>query len=79
MDPNSKPWYTSTGVWGSILAVAAPLIGVIFHVSISDANSAAISDALAALGSGIGGLIAVYGRVTATTMITQTVSGKPAV
>ena len=65
----SKPWYTSTGVWGGIIAAASPLIGIIFHVSLSDANVTALSDSLAAFGSGIGGLIAIYGRMKATTSI----------
>jgi len=65
---DSKPWYTSTTVWGGIIAAASPLIGVIFHVNLAS-ESAAIADALAALGAGIGGLIAVYGRTKATTTI----------
>lgn len=66
----TKPWYTSSTIWGGILAAVSPLIGIIFHINISDANTAAISDALAALGSGIGGLLAVWGRMRATTTIT---------
>jgi hypothetical protein len=65
---DTKPWYTSTTIWGSIIAITAPLIGAIFHVNIST-ESAAIADALAGIGGAIGGLIAVYGRVKATTSI----------
>ena len=64
----SKPWYASTTVWGGIIAAVSPLIGVIFHVNLAS-EATAISDALAALGAGIGGLIAVYGRTKASTTI----------
>ena len=65
----SSNWYESRGVWGGILAIAAPLIGVLLHKSISSADITAVSDALAAIGGAVGGLIAVYGRVNATTTI----------
>jgi hypothetical protein len=66
---DSKPWYASSGVWGGILAVVAPLIGVLLHKTVSSADITAVSDALAAIGGAVGGLIAVYGRVNATTTI----------
>ena len=66
---DNKPWYTSTSIWGGIIASVSPLIGVIFHFNISSSDVTIISDALAAFGSGIGGLIAIYGRMKATTTI----------
>lgn len=62
----SKPWYASVGVWGGLVAIAAPLVGALFHVTISDADMASITDALTGIGTAIGGLLAVYGRVRAT-------------
>lgn len=66
---DTKPWYASTGVWGGIIAVLTPLIGAFFHMTVSSADSAALADALAGIGTAIGGILAVYGRVTATTQI----------
>lgn len=66
----SKPWYASSGIWGGILAAAAPAIGLVFHMTVSSADTAQLADALAAIGAGIGGLVAVYGRVKATKQIT---------
>lgn len=65
----SKPWYTSTTIWGSIIAVVSPLIGLLFHLNLTSADSAALADALAGIGAGAGGLVAVYGRLSATTTI----------
>lgn len=65
----TKQWYQSSAVWGGILAVLAPAIAGIFHVTISTADTAQLADLLGAAGGVIGGLIAVYGRVKATKKI----------
>lgn len=67
----TKPWYASSGVWGGFIAVLSPLLGVLFHVSLSDADATAVSDALATLGGAIGGIVAVYGRVKASSKISS--------
>jgi hypothetical protein len=63
----SKPWYASTAVWGGVLAALSPLIALAGYEV--DAGQAA--DLLAALGSLVGGALAVYGRVRATAVIAR--------
>ena len=65
----SKAWYASSGVWGGVLAVAAPIAGVVLKVSIGGDEIALAAEALAAIGGGVGGLLAIYGRVKATQRI----------
>ncbi len=65
----TKPWYASKAVWGGLVAVAAPVASYALHVTIGAGDQATLVDALAGIGSGVGGLLAVYGRVTATRAI----------
>ncbi len=61
----SKAWYASSGVWGGVLAVAAPIAGVVLKVSIGGDEIALAAEALAAIGGGAGGLVAIWGRLKA--------------
>lgn len=58
----------SKTVWGAALAVAGALAGI-FHVNFGPADQAAAADAISALISAAGGLIAIWGRITATKKI----------
>ena len=64
-----KNWYASKGIWGGLIAAAAPIVGGLLHVSITgdDVNTAMgyVSEIVGAAG----GLLAVYGRVKATKQI----------
>lgn len=71
----TKAWYTSKTVWGGLLAILSPLIGSLFHVSVSDSDITQISDILSTIGTSIGGLLAVYGRIKATTKVNPTITG----
>ena len=61
----SKAWYASSGVWGGVLAVAAPIASVVLKVSIGGDEIALTAEALAAIGGGVGGLVAIWGRLKA--------------
>ena len=61
----SKAWYASSGVWGGVLAVAAPVASVVLKVSIGGDEIALAAEALAAIGGGVGGLLAIWGRLKA--------------
>ena len=61
----SKAWYASNGVWGGVLAVAAPVASLVLKVSIGGDEIALAAEALAAIGGGVGGVLAIYGRVKA--------------
>ncbi len=62
-------WYRSQAMWGSILAIAAPIAGA-FGYAVSAADQAAYAQQLALIGGGlasaIGGGLAIYGRLTTT-------------
>ena len=60
----SKPWYKSKTVWGGIVALLAGIAGI-FGYSVGEEAQATVVESLLAVGSAVGGLIAVYGRVTA--------------
>lgn len=65
---DTKPWYASSGVWGGIIAVAAPVLGTL-HYNVSAADQASLSVAIAAVGGAVGGIVAIVGRVTASKQI----------
>jgi hypothetical protein len=60
-----KPWYQSKTVWGALIAIAAPLLGRA-GLEVGGAEQAEIADALTTLACTVGGLLALYGRLTAT-------------
>jgi len=66
---DSKPWYASVTIWGALLAAFAPVGGLVLHHSVSDSDVQSAAVALAAIGAGAGSLIAIIGRLRATTSI----------
>ncbi len=60
-----KPWYQSKTVWGALIAIAAPLLGRA-GLDVGGAEQAEIAEALTTLAGTLGGLLALYGRLTAT-------------
>lgn len=60
-----KPWYQSKTVWGALIAIAAPLVGRA-GLDVGGAEQAEIAEALTTLAGTLGGLLALYGRLTAT-------------
>lgn len=64
-----KFWYQSKTIWGSLVAVAAALAAS-FGVTIDAANQAEIAAAIVQLVGGAGALVAIYGRLKATQVIT---------
>ncbi|SIQ49034.1 hypothetical protein SAMN05880561_103184 [Rhizobium sp. RU33A] len=60
-----KPWYQSKTVWGALIAIAAPLLGRA-GLELGGNEQAEIAEALTTLAGTVGGLLALYGRLTAT-------------
>lgn len=63
-----KKWYHSKAVWGGIVSSLAGLAGVFGFVVDADAQ-AQITNLCLAVGSAVGGLLAIYGRVRASSVI----------
>ena len=60
-----KPWYQSKTIWGALIAIASPLLGRA-GLDVGGAEQAEIAEALTTLAGTVGGLLALYGRLTAT-------------
>ena len=65
---NTKPWYTSRTIWGSIIALLSGVLST-FGFDIDDGTQAAFIDVALQLVAVGGSLMAVAGRVSATSMI----------
>ena len=60
----TKQWYLSKTVWGALVAIAASLLRGMGLELGPDAQSQ-LADDFVSLAGAIGGLIAIYGRLTA--------------
>ena len=59
-----KQWYLSKTVWGALVAILASLLPTM-GMGLDAAAQGQLADDLVALAGAIGGLIAIYGRLTA--------------
>lgn len=65
---DEKPWYLSRGIIGGVVAVIAAIAGAFGH-TVAPADQAALIDALADIGGAAGGILAIYGRAKAKTVV----------
>jgi len=65
---DEKHWYQSKTIWGALLAVIASLFGAL-GISIDSTAQNELSDALVQLIGAIGAITAIYGRISATDII----------
>ena len=61
---NSKPWYASTTIWGGVIALAASVASMFGH-SVSAADQATLMSGVVQVAGGIGGVVAIIGRLVA--------------
>lgn len=61
----TKSWYMSKTVWGGLIAVAAGAAGA-FGYTVAPDDQAQIVEAIVAIATVCGGLLAVFGRVKAS-------------
>lgn len=64
-----KPWYTSVGVWGGVIAMAVGILQSITGHSLGIEDQNAISQGIVQVLEVFGGAVAIYGRYKATTVI----------
>ena len=71
---DKKHWYSSLTIWGTAIltlcALILPLFGKVDLANALQDEQANITDILAALGSLVGSILAVYGRIRAASKIT---------
>lgn len=65
MEPETKPWWASKGVWGGVVAAAAGLAGL-WGVTVGPAEVEQIVTLFTAVTSAVAGLVAVWGRIRAS-------------
>lgn len=59
-----KSWYQSKTIWGALVAVASSLLGLA-GVQLGLDEQGDLADLLVGLGGSLGGLLALYGRISA--------------
>lgn len=59
-----KKWYESKGVWGGIIAMLAAISGAFGYAVDADAQ-ASIAELITVVVGGVGGLLAIIGRIKA--------------
>lgn len=64
----TKPWYASKGVWGGLIGVASPILAYLGY-AIAPEDADALVAGLTTIGGALGGVLAIVGRVGATTQI----------
>lgn len=65
---NLKPWYLSKTVWGGLVAVAASMAHLA-GLTIGPEDQELLAAALAETVATAGGLLAIYGRIAATSKL----------
>ncbi|MCY0094451.1 hypothetical protein [Hoeflea ulvae] len=65
---DSKPWWQSKTLWGAIVTLGSAGLGLA-GLDVSDADREALIELLTSLGAAIGGLMAIFGRITAKNRI----------
>jgi hypothetical protein len=63
-----KNWYHSKTIWGALVAIGASVLKAT-GIDIAAGDQGAIVDSLVNIAGAVGGLLAVYGRLTATSVI----------
>lgn len=61
----SKKWYLSKTIWGALIAVAAPLFQLV-GIELSSDIQAQITDSIVTIAGASGGLLALFGRLSAS-------------
>ena len=59
-----KEWYRSKAVWGALIAIFASL-ALFLGIELGAEDQQALADTLVTLAGALGGLLALYGRLSA--------------
>jgi hypothetical protein len=63
-----KPWYMSRTIWGGLVAAGAAF-GGLFGLSLEGADQAALTEALLQAVGAAGAVVAILGRLAATSRV----------
>lgn len=63
-----KPWWQSKTLWGAIVTIASAGLGLA-GLDLGNGDREALIELLTSLGAALGGVIAIFGRITAKNRI----------
>ncbi|WP_417417477.1 hypothetical protein [Hoeflea sp.] len=63
-----KPWWQSKTLWGAVVTIVSAVLGLT-GLDIAEADREALTGLLTSLGAGLGGVIAIMGRIRARNRI----------
>jgi len=63
-----KPWWQSKTLWGAIVTIGSAALGLA-GLELGETDREALIELLTSLGAVIGGVIAIFGRITARSRI----------
>ena len=67
---NEKPWYLSKTIWASIVTILLSCSSF-FHISADSIDQGSLTDTIIEFVTALSGIVALFGRVSATTLITR--------
>ncbi|WFR96243.1 hypothetical protein [Rhizobium tumorigenes] len=65
---DGKHWYFSKTIWGALLAIGSSVLQM-KGLQLGAADQATIVNSAVSIAGAVGGLLAVYGRISASTAI----------
>jgi len=65
---DSKPWYLSRTIWASLITIVTAAAGIL-GVPVAGIDNAALADTLLQAVTAISGLVAIFGRLGASSRI----------
>ncbi len=65
-----KPWYLSKTIWASIVTIFLSCSGF-FNSSLEHIDQAALTDTIIQFMTALSGIVALFGRVSATSLISR--------
>lgn len=71
----TKNWYESRGVWGAVTTIVVAVLALVGYTVDADSH-AQLTDLLLAVGGGIGGIVALWGRIAARQRIGRRSNGE---
>jgi len=67
---NEKPWYLSKTIWASIVTILLSCSSF-FHISTDSIDQGSLTDTIIEFVTALSGIVALFGRVSARTLITR--------
>lgn len=61
---DTKPWWQSKTLWGSIVTLGSAALGLA-GLEIGEADREGLIELLSSLGAALGGIVAIVGRISA--------------